>query len=73
MIRFLINVYIFILIFESIISFLPQYNKHLWVLRLRQIANFGLNPIRRLMPREAPVDFSPLILIAGLKLFEFLW
>jgi uncharacterized protein YggT (Ycf19 family) len=65
--------YILLVIADAIMSFMPQYQSRLWVTRLRQMANVGLNPIRRFMPKESPVDFSPLILIAALKLFEFLW
>ncbi len=73
MIRALIDLYCFILIIDWILAYLPQFRHHPVVQRISQIANYSLNPVRRLMPRELPIDISPLIVILALKLFQVLW
>jgi len=73
MIRYLIQFYIILLIVDTILSYLPQWNDEKWVKKIHQVANFTLNPVRKLLPPDLPFDFSPLIVIVALKLVEFLW
>jgi YggT family protein len=73
MIRSIINIYILILIVDVILSYLPQYRQTSWGQKIKQIADFTCAPIRKFLPQEWPVDFSPLIVIILLKLVEVLW
>lgn len=73
MIRALIDLYCFILIIDWILSYLPQFSHHPVVKKIAQIANYTLNPVRRYLPKELPLDISPLIVILVLKLIQALW
>lgn len=73
MIRVLIDLYTFLLIVDIILSYLPQYRHQPIVSNIRRAADFTCAPIRRWLPRDLPFDFSPIIVIALLKLVEVLW
>ena len=73
MIRTLLNIYIFVLIADAILSYFPQFRHQQVVLGIRQAADFTCRPVRRLLPPDLPFDFSPLIVILGIKLIEVLW
>ena len=73
MIRFLIDLYILVIIVDTVLSYLPQFRYERWVLFIRQISGYTLNPVRktlnRMVPPTFPFDLSPLVVILGLKLF----
>jgi YggT family protein len=69
----IINFYILVIIVDTILSYVPSLKYNLWVMKIRKISNFSLNPIRKLVPADLPLDISPIILILGLKLIEALW
>ncbi len=77
MIRFIIDLYILIVVVDAVLSFLPQLRHERWVLLVKQVAGYSTNPIRRIlhrfMPNALPFDISPLIVILGLKLFVALF
>ena len=73
MIRFFIDCYIFILLADALLSYLPQFRYQIWAQKINQAANWTLKPVRRLLPRELPFDISPLIVILALQLFIFLF
>ena len=74
MIRVLIDLYILVLIVDVIISYLPQYKHHPFAIKIKQVADLSCNPIRRILPpHQIPFDISPIIVIAGLKVFEAIW
>ena len=73
MIRTLLDIYIFVLIADAVLSFFPQVRHHQVVLGVKQAADFTCRPVRRLLPQDLPFDFSPLIVILGIKLIEVLW
>ena len=74
MIRALIDLYILLLIVDVIVSYLPQYKHHPISIKIKQLADFSCNPIRRMLPpHQIPFDISAIIVIAGLKVFEAIW
>lgn len=73
MIRFLIYVYIGIIIADAILSYFPQYKNHPWAQVIRQAAEVTLKPVRKILPPDLPVDLSPIIVILGLNLLMALW
>lgn len=73
MIRFLLNLYIFIIIIDSILSFMPQYKNHEYVKFVKSLANYSLNPIRKILPRDLPFDFSPLVVIILIRMIIVLF
>jgi YggT family protein len=73
MIRFVINIYIYLVILDAIMSYFPQFQNQQWAKSLKQVADFSLKPIRKLLPKDLPMDFSPLIVIFVLNLVKILW
>lgn len=73
MIRFIINLYIYVLIADIILSYIPQYSDEPWAKFIRKLANYTLDPIRKILPKEIPFDISPIIVIVLLQLIPSLW
>ena len=73
MIRFIIKLYIFILIADVVLSYFPQVRNNEVVKYIRKAADFTERPIRKLLPPDLPFDFSPLIVILLLNLLMALW
>lgn len=77
MIRFVIDLYILVIVVDAVLSFLPQLRRETWVLYIRQISGYSLNPVRKILqrylPDALPFDISPLIVILLLKLFVALF
>lgn len=69
MIRFLIDIYIFILIADIILSYIPDIKNHQATQFIKKIADFTCRPIRKQLPPDLPFDFSPLIVMLLLRLF----
>jgi YggT family protein len=73
-IRTLLSLYIFILIADSILSFFPDFNSKEWRKKIKMMADFTCDPIRKKIPEtNLPIDISPLIVIIIIQLFEYLW
>ena len=73
MIRFLIDIYIFILIADVVLSYLPQFRSQQWAVYIRKAGDFTCKPIRQILPPDLPFDPSPMIVIFALKIIEALW
>lgn len=73
MIRFIINLYIYIIILDALLSYVPQYQKYEWAKKVKQLADFSLKPVRELLPKGLPMDFSPLVVILLLQILVSLW
>jgi uncharacterized protein YggT (Ycf19 family) len=74
MIRFLINVYIWIIILDALLSYFPQYKNQEWAKLIKKAADFSLNPVRKIIPQQdLPFDIAPLIVIVVLNLIPALW
>ena len=63
MVRLFFELFIMLIIADSIISFFPQARSHPVSKKLKEVMDYFLNPIRRALPANLPFDFSPLILI----------
>ena len=59
---------ILLLIYVVISWFVPPYNE--FRMKLDQLMNQFLDPIRRIMPTSGMFDFSPIILMLLLQFFE---
>ena len=70
MIRFLLDVYIILLFVHVVLTHLP--GGHPWY-ALRRVADWTCSPVRKRLPSGLPFDFSPFIVIVGIKLIQFLW
>jgi YggT family protein len=72
-IRTLLQLYIYALIFDAILSFFPETQKYRWRLQLKKICDYTCNPIRKVLPPNLPFDFSPILVILIINLLMFLW
>ena len=72
-IRTLLHIYIYLLIFDAIFSFFPDLNKHIWRQKLKKICDYSCDNIRRFLPKHLPFDFSPIIVILMINIFILLW
>lgn len=73
-IRTLLDIYIFIIIIDSILSFFPDYQRKEWRIKIKMIADYTCEPIRKKLPaHHFPIDPSPMIVILIIQLFKFLW
>ena len=73
MVRGLIDLYIFVLIIDVVLSYFPGIRNASYVVLIRRISDLTCAPIRRFLPRDLPFDFSPFIVILGLKFIVSLW
>jgi YggT family protein len=73
MIRFLINIYTWIVLADAILSYMPQYKHHQWAKTVSKLAGYTLDPIRKILPRDLPFDFSPIVVLIILQLIPALW
>lgn len=73
MIRVIINLYIYVIILDAILSFFPQYKNQEWAQYIRKAADITQKPIRKYLPKDVPMDPSPLIVIILLNLVMALW
>lgn len=77
MIRSILDIYIFLLIIDVILSYLPQFKNYPAVLYINKAANLTCAPARKLLKQVVPgdfaFDFSPFVVIVGIKLLELLW
>ena len=73
MIRFILNIYSFVIIADAVLSYMPQYQRETWAKFIRQLAGYTLNPIRKFMPKDLPVDISPIIVLILIRLIPSLW
>jgi len=58
---------------DAILSYIPQLEENDYVKKLKMISDISCAPIRKLLPKDLPFDVSPLIVIIGIKIIEFLW
>jgi YggT family protein len=73
MIRFLINIYTWIVLADVLLSYVPQYQNQQWAKTVKKIAGYSLNPVRKLLPSDLPFDFSPVVVLIILQLLPSLW
>ncbi|MBD65009.1 MAG: hypothetical protein CME62_07365 [Halobacteriovoraceae bacterium] len=72
-IRTLLNIYILIIIADAILSYFPQFRHHEVARFIRKAANYTLDPIRKLLPEDLPIDISPIIVIVLINILMKLW
>jgi YggT family protein len=63
MIHAVLQIFIYILIADVILSWLPDVRKQPWAQKLHEFANIPQKPIRDLFPKDIPIDPAPMILI----------
>jgi YggT family protein len=72
MIHAILQLYIYVLIFDVVMSYFPQMRVHKWAQILHEIADAPQRPIRDLLPRDLPLDPTPMILILIIQLLMYI-
>ncbi len=72
-IRTVLQIYSYLLIFDAIFSFFPDLMKQNWRQQHKKICDYTCNPIRKRLPPHLPFDFSPILVILLINLLMFLW
>lgn len=73
MIRFLIDLYMLVLVADTVLSYFPNFQHETWRKKLKKAADITCDPIRKNLPPDLPFDLSPLIVILVLQLLIWLW
>lgn len=73
MIRFILNIYIVIIIVDAVLSFFPNLRSNQIVSQIRMVADLSQKPIRRFLPPDIPFDPSPLIVIVLIQVIMKIW
>lgn len=73
LIRAFINIYILIIIIDVILSYLPEYAKTAWGKKIRVLSDYTCAHVRKYIPKDLPMDPTPLIVIVALKAMIALW
>lgn len=70
MIDAILHIFTLIIFFDVIMSYVPDLRKHEWARTLHQIADAPQKPIRELMPKDLPLDPSPMIVIFAIQILR---
>ena len=73
MIKFLIEAYIFVIIADVVLSYLPQFRGAEWREQIKKLADFTCKPVREFMPQDLPFDLSPLVVMILLQMVSSLF
>ncbi len=69
----ILQLYIYIIIIDVIMSYFPQVRSQVWAQKLHQVADVSLRPIREMMPANLPFDISPMIVIIVIQILMSLF
>ncbi len=72
LIHSLLQIFIYILIIDVIMSYFPQMKSQKWAQTLHKIADAPQKPIRDLLPRDLPLDPTPMILIILIQMLMYI-
>lgn len=68
MLHVLLQIFIYVLIFDVIMSYFPDMRRQKWAQVLHKIADAPQKPIRDMLPKDLPLDPTPMILIIGIQI-----
>lgn len=70
MIDAILNILTFIIIADVLMSYVPDLRNQEWARTLHQIADVPQKPIRELLPKDLPLDPSPMIVMFIIQLIR---
>jgi YggT family protein len=71
-IRALLQLFIYIIIIDVLLSWMPQARSQKWAQMLHKIADAPQKPIRELLPRDIPLDPTPIIVIILIQMLMYI-
>lgn len=72
MIHALLQIFIYILIIDVVLSYIPQARSQKWAEMLHKIADAPQKPIRDMLPKDLPLDPTPMILIMLIQMLMYI-
>lgn len=72
MLHNLLNLYIFIIIADVVMSYVPQMQVYKWARVIHKMADVSQKPIRDLLPRNLPLDPTPMIVIFLIQILMYI-
>lgn len=72
-IRTILNIYIYVIILDAILSYFPNLQRQDWRMKIKKLADVSCEPIRKQLPPHLPIDISPILVIFIIELLSFLW
>jgi YggT family protein len=72
MIHYLLQLYIYIIIADIILSYIPNVRGQAWADMIHKAAEVSLRPIRELFPKDIPLDPSPMVVIILIQVLMYL-
>lgn len=73
MIRFLLYVYMFLLLIDFVVSMFPNFRHQPWAKKISSLTDPVCAPFRKILPKEIPLDFSHFLVIGFILLVMKLW
>lgn len=72
MIDYVLQIFIYIVIADIILSYVPDVRGQKWAQTLHKIADAPQKPIREMLPQGMPIDPTPMIIIILCQILMYL-
>lgn len=72
LIHLILQLYIYVIIFDVIMSYFPQARGQKWAEILHKIADAPQKPIREMLPKDIPLDPTPMIIIILIQMLMYI-
>lgn len=72
MIHAILQLFIYIIIIDALLSWAPQVRSQKWAEMLHRIAEAPQKPIREMLPSNLPIDPTPMILIILIQMLMYI-
>jgi YggT family protein len=72
MIHSLLQLFIYLLVADVILSYFPDVRRQKWAETLHKIADAPQKPIREMLPKDIPIDPSPMIVIILIQVLMYI-
>lgn len=67
----LLQLYIYVIIADVVVSYIPEARKQKWAQILHKIADAPQKPIREALPKGMPLDPTPIIVIIVIQILMY--
>ncbi len=72
MIHAILQLFIYLMIADIILSYFPQMRSQQWAMMLHKIADAPQKPIREMLPQNMPLDPTPMIVIILIQMLMYI-
>lgn len=72
MIDWVLQIFIYVIIADVLLSWVPEVRRQPWAQKLHEFANIPQKPIRDMLPKDIPLDPSPMIIIIICQILMYL-